>query len=124
MEETKHIEKKDILQMHTTGKINIKPLWGSLIVTTNVVTEDEDGLLLDAVAFDEDQYVVAIGTANIPEDIQVGAKVKLNLNALTTKVQVSDNSYETELKVKLEPVMIDGVMYTFVDARHVKAVYR
>ena len=120
--ENNNLTKDEVINLVASGKIRLKPLWGSVITTVNTIDKDEDGLLLDAVSFDEDQIIVAVGRT-APEVLKVGMKVKVDLNALTSRVMVGNDANDTETKILLDPVMIDGVMYNQVESRHIKSYF-
>ena len=120
--ENKNLSKAEVVNLAVSGKIKLKPLWGSVITTVNTIDKDEDGLVLDHVMFDEDQFIVAVGRT-APDVLKVGMKVKVDIAGLTKTVMVSNDANDTETKIQLDPVMIDGVMYNQLDARFVKSYF-
>ena len=120
--ENNNLSKEEVINLAVSGKISIKPLWGSVITTVNTIDKDEDGLILDHVMFDEDQFIVAVGRT-APDVLKVGMKVKIDITGLTKTVMVGNDANDTETKIQLDPVMIDGVMYNQLDARYVKSYF-
>jgi hypothetical protein len=94
-----------------------QPMFNKVVITLN--TEVASGSLdLSDVAMDQFQYIIAKGTHC--RDIEVGDKVRLDLDKMVEKQLNPNNSHENFTSVKLDPIEFDGKIFAIIEDRLIK----
>jgi hypothetical protein len=94
-----------------------QPMFNKVVITLN--TEVTLGSLdLSDVAMDQFQYIIAKGTHC--RDIEVGDKVRLDLDKMVEKQLNPNNSHENFTSVKLDPIEFDGKVFAIIEDRLIK----
>lgn len=99
----------------------IEPMFNKVVITLN--TEEVDNyLVLSDNTMSELQYVIAKGS--MVTNLEIGQKVIIDLDKMITYELNPENSHEKISKVKIDPLLIDGVTYAIVEDRYIKAKYK
>lgn len=94
-----------------------QPMFNKVVITLN--TENTlDGLDLSDNAMSQFQYVIAKGSHC--RDIEVGDKVRLDLEKMITKQINPNNSHEDFSSIKLDPIEFDGKIFAIIEDRLIK----
>lgn len=94
-----------------------QPMFNKVVVTLN--TENSlDGLDLSDNAMSQFQYIIAKGTH--VRDLEVGDKVRLDLEKMTERKLNPNNSHEDMSTIKLDPIEFDGNIYAIIEDRLIK----
>lgn len=94
-----------------------QPMFNKVVITLN--TENTlDGLDLSDNAMSQFQYVIAKGSHC--RDIEVGDKVRLDLDKMITKQINPNNSHEDFSSIKLDPIEFDGKIFAIIEDRLIK----
>lgn len=113
------VTQDDVLDIIRT--FPLEPLFNRVYITLNKMEEDGDLVLSDNV-LDDVQFVVAGEIEWKGKKIVPGDKVIIDIEKLMVPVrQESTDSYQTVMQVKIDPVEIDGVIYTLIEDRFIKA---
>ena len=121
MEELKNLTIEDIKEV--IKDFPYEPLFNKVVITLN--KEEVIGLDISEDSLSETQYIIA-GTFKFGETIVgPGDKVLIDLKSLQVNVrQESGNAYENVKQIEIDPVFIDGRMYTIINDRGIKAKYK
>ena len=98
-----------------------EPMFNKIIITLNT-EEVDNNLVLSDNTMSETQIVMAKGSS--VHNLEVGDKVLLDLDKMSVKEVNPDNAYETISRIKIDPIMVDGVMYAIIEDRTVKDKYK
>jgi hypothetical protein len=94
-----------------------QPMFNKVIITLN--TENTlDGLDLSDNAMSQFQYIIAKGSSC--HNIEVGDKVRLDLDKMTVKSVNPSNSHEDFTSIKLDPIEFDGKIFAIIEDRLIK----
>lgn len=94
-----------------------QPMFNKVVITLN--TENTlDGLDLSDNAMSQFQYIIAKGTHC--RDIEVGDRVRVDLEKMSVKVMNPNNSYEEITSIKLDPIEFDGKIFAIIEDRLIK----
>jgi len=94
-----------------------QPMFNKVIITLN--TENTlDSLDLSDNAMSQFQYIIAKGS-NVMS-VEVGDKVRLSLDKMTTKVVNPNNSHEEFTTIELDPIEYDGKIFAIIEDRLIK----
>ena len=94
-----------------------QPMFNKVIITLN--TENNlDSLDLSDNAMSQFQYIIAKGK-NVMS-VEVGDKVRLSLDKMTTKVVNPNNSHEEFTTIELDPIEYDGKIFAIIEDRLIK----
>lgn len=97
------------------------PLFNKVIITVNLL-EADGGLVLSDSTLSDVQYIVAKG--DHVHQLELGDAVRIDLEKLTVKVPVDGNSYEYVNQVKIDPIILDGVLYAIIEDRFIKTKFK
>ncbi len=116
MEEIKHMTQEDVNEV--IEGFPLIPTFNKILITLNTDTE-EDGLIISNTGLSETQYIVAKGTGcNFP----VGQKVIVDLEKLAVRKPSDTDQSQVTVQLKVDPIEVDGVMYTLIEDRYIKAL--
>ena len=94
-----------------------QPMFNKVVITLN--TENMlDSLDLSDNAMSQFQYIIAKGTHC--RDIEVGDKVRLDLDKMLSKTINPNNSHEDLYAIKLDPIEFDGKTFAIIEDRLIK----
>lgn len=94
-----------------------QPMFNKVIITLN--TENTlDSLDLSDNAMSQFQYIIAKGPHC--RDIEVGDKVRLDLDKMLSKTINPNNSHEDLYTIKLDPIEFDGKTFAIIEDRLIK----
>lgn len=94
-----------------------QPMFNKVVITLN--TENTlDGLDLSEIAMSQFQYIIAKGPNC--HNIEVGDKVRIDLEKMIVKSINPNNSHEDFTKIKLDPIEFDGKVFAIVEDRLIK----
>jgi len=94
-----------------------QPMFNKVIITLN--TENAlDGLDLSDNAMSQFQYIIAKGSNVI--SVEVGDKVRLSLDKMTSKKVNPNNSHEEFTTIELDPIEYDGKIFAIIEDRLIK----
>lgn len=94
-----------------------QPMFNKVVITLN--TENIlDGLDLSDNAMSQFQYIIAKGPHC--RDIEVGDKVRLDLEKMISKQINPNNSHEDFSSIKLDPIEFDGKIFAIIEDRLIK----
>lgn len=115
----KNLNQNDVYLL--TDSFVEEPLFNKVIVTLN--TEESDGgLVLSDNMMSEIQYVIAKGSS--VHNLEVGQKVRIDLEKLMVARQVVGNSHETTSQLKIDPIEFDGFTYMIIEDRFIKTKFK
>lgn len=118
------MNEKNLSQLEVLELVKIfpeTPLFNKVIITIN--TEEVDGnLILSDNVLSEIQYIVSKGDNVI--NLELGQKVRIDIEKLTVKVQAPNNTYETITQVKIDPIKVDGIAYAIIEDRFIKSKFK
>lgn len=97
-----------------------QPLFNKIIVTLNV--ESNEGLQLSETSLSDVQFVVAKGPNT--SVIELGDKVRVDLDKLLVRVPVEQNSHEFITQIKVDPIFYNDAMFALVDDRLIKTIIK
>ncbi len=95
-----------------------EPLFNKVIITANLETPD-GGLILSDNVLSDIQYVLAKGGS--ARDIELGQKVRIDLEKLMIRVPAPNNSHEFVTQIKVDAIEIDGIIYAIIEDRFIKS---
>jgi hypothetical protein len=116
MEEIKHMTQEDVNAI--VKNFPLQPTFNRVLITLNTDVE-EDGLIISTAGLSETQYVVAKGPNC---QFLAGSKVLIDLDKLSVKRPSDTDQAQMTTQIKIDPVQVDGVTYTFIEDRYIKAV--
>jgi len=94
-----------------------QPMFNKVIITLN--TENTlDSLDLSDNAMSQFQYIIAKGVNVI--NVDVGDKVRLSLDKMTSKKVNPNNSHEDITTIELDPIEFDGKIFAIIEDRLIK----
>lgn len=94
-----------------------QPMFNKVVITLN--TENSlDSLDLSDNAMSQFQYIIAKGTHC--RDIEIGDKVRLDLDKMLVKSINPNNSHEDFSSIKIDPIEFDGKIFTIIEDRLIK----
>ena len=94
-----------------------QPMFNKVVITLN--TENTlDSLDLSDNAMSQFQYIIAKGTHC--RDIEIGDKVRLDLDKMLVKSINPNNSHEDFSSIKIDPIEFDGKIYAIIEDRLIK----
>ena len=94
-----------------------QPMFNKVIITLN--TENTlDSLDLSDNAMSQFQYIIAKGVNVISVD--VGDKVRLSLDKMTSKKVNPNNSHEDITTIELDPIEFDSKIFAIIEDRLIK----
>lgn len=94
-----------------------QPMFNKVVITLNV--EDSlDSLDLSDNTMDQFQYVIAKGPNC--HSLDVGDKVRIDLDKMMTKEASVKNSHENITTVKIDPIEFDGKVFAIIEDRLIK----
>ena len=94
-----------------------QPMFNKVIITLN--TENTlDSLDLSDNAMSQFQYIIAKGPHC--RDIEVGDKVRLDLDKMLSKTINPNNTHEDLYTIKLDPIEFDGKIFAIIEDRLIK----
>ena len=94
-----------------------QPMFNKVVITLN--TENTlDGLDLSDNAMSQFQYIIAKGPNVIT--VEVGDKVRLSLDKMTSKKINPNNSHEDFTTIELDPIEYDGKIFAIIEDRLIK----
>ena len=94
-----------------------QPMFNKVIITLN--TENTlDSLDLSDNAMSQFQYIIAKGPHC--RDIEVGDKVRLDLDKMLSKTINPNNTHEDLYTIKLDPIEFDGKTFAIIEDRLIK----
>lgn len=94
-----------------------QPMFNKVIITLN--TENTlDGLDLSDNAMSQFQYIIAKGP--YCKDIEIGDKVRLDLEKMLSKQINPNNTHEDLSTIKLDPIEFDGKIFAIIEDRLIK----
>ena len=94
-----------------------QPMFNKVVITLN--TENSlDSLDLSDNAMSQFQYIIAKGPNC--HNIEVGDKVRLDLDKMLSKTINPNNSHEDLYAIKLDPIEFDGKTFAIIEDRLIK----
>jgi hypothetical protein len=94
-----------------------QPMFNKVIITLN--TENSlDSLDLSDNAMSQFQYIIAKGK-NVTS-VEVGDKVRLSLDKMTSKKVNPNNTHEDITTIELDPIEFDGKIFAIIEDRLIK----
>ena len=94
-----------------------QPMFNKVVITLN--TENSlDSLDLSDNAMSQFQYIIAKGPNC--HNIEVGDKVRLDLDKMLSKTINPNNSHEDLYAIKLDPIEFDGKIFAIIEDRLIK----
>lgn len=94
-----------------------QPMFNKVIITLN--TENIlDSLDLSDNAMSQFQYIIAKGSSC--HNIEIGDKVRLDLDKMMSKVINPNNTHEDISSIKLDPIEFEGKIYAIIEDRLIK----
>lgn len=94
-----------------------QPMFNKVVITLNTETT-LDGLDLSDNAMSQFQYIIAKGPNC--HNIEVGDKVRLSLDRMTSKKLNPNNSHEDITTIELDPIEFDGKIFAIIEDRLIK----
>lgn len=94
-----------------------QPMFNKVVITLNVESS-LDSLDLSDNAMDQFQYIIAKGPNC--HNIEVGDKVRIDLEKMSEKVINPNNQHEQLTSIKLDPIEFDGKIFAIVEDRLIK----
>ena len=92
-------------------------MFNKVVITLN--TENTlDGLNLSDNTMSQFQYIIAKGS-NVMS-VEVGDKVRLSLDKMTSKKINPNNSHEEFTTIELDPIEYDGKIFAIIEDRLIK----
>jgi len=120
MEEKTNLTQEQVLEV--IKDFNIEPLFSKVIITLNSL-EVDGSLVLSDNTLSEEQYVVAKGSA--VRELEPGQKVIIDIEKMMVTVRSeSTNAYEEVKQVKIDPIVVNDVVYAIIEDRLIKAKYK
>jgi hypothetical protein len=91
-----------------------QPMFNKVVITLNT----ENTLDLSDNAMSQFQYVIAKGSNVI--SVEVGDKVRLSLDKMTSKKVNPNNTHEDITTIELDPIEFDGKIFAIIEDRLIK----
>lgn len=108
----------EVSNLHEEGVLEVikgfpyVPMRNRLVVTVNTTELDPDEPNWEEIAFNEWQYVIAVGNYNT--EIKPGDKVLIDVEKITKTVRLDDNTDEVVHKIDLKAIEHNGRMYALI----------
>lgn len=118
MAEVKNYDDKSIKKL--IKDFPMEPMFTRVIITLNKEADNESGLILSDNSLSEVQYVVAAGGS---AQVQVGKRILLDLEKMTTKIPDPNNQHEQIETIKVDPIMVDGQMFAIIYDNQIKCKF-
>jgi hypothetical protein len=120
MEEKTNLTQEQVFEV--IKDFNIEPLFSKVIITLNSL-EIDGSLVLSDNTLSEEQYVVAKGSA--VRELEPGQKVIIDIEKMMVTVRSeSTNAYEEVKQVKIDPIVVNNVVYAIIEDRLIKAKFK
>ncbi len=114
----KNLNQEEVSMLILT--FNEEPLFNKVIITLN--TEEVDGnLVLSENTMSEVQYVIAKGSS--VHNLELGQKVRIDLEKLMVAVGVTNNTHETTSQLKISPIQIGEFTCAIIEDRFIKTKF-
>ena len=94
-----------------------QPMFNKVVITLNI-ENTLDSLDLSDNAMSQFQYIIAKGPNC--HNIEVGDKVRVDLEKMSVKQINPNNSHEDFTTIKLDPIEFDGKIFAIVEDRLIK----
>ena len=94
-----------------------QPMFNKVVITLNVESS-LDSLDLSDNAMDQFQYIIAKGPNC--HNIEIGDKVRIDLEKMSEKVINPNNQHEQLTSIKLDPIEFDGKIFAIIEDRLIK----
>lgn len=115
MGEIKQLTKEDVSEI--IKDFPIVPQFRRLIISLNML--EDDGIVLSEDGLSETQYIIATD----PESkFKPGDKVIIDFKKLLVKVPSEVDSTQYITKIEVDQILVDDVVYAFVEERVIKAI--
>ena len=98
-----------------------QPMFNKVIITLNVETS-LDSLDLSDNAMDQFQYIIAKGPNC--HNIEVGDKVRIDLEKMAEKIINPNNQHEQLTSIKLDPIEFNGQIFAIIEDRLIKTRFK
>lgn len=98
-----------------------QPMFNKVVITLNVESS-LDSLDLSDNAMDQFQYIIAKGPNC--HNIEVGDKVRIDLEKMSEKVINPNNQHEQLTSIKLDPIEFDGKIFAIIEDRLIKTRFK
>ena len=98
-----------------------QPMFNKVVITLNVESS-LDSLDLSENAMDQFQYIVAKGPNC--HNIEVGDKVRIDLDKMAEKIINPNNQHEQLTSIKLDPIEFDGKVFAIIEDRLIKTRFK
>ena len=122
MEEIENLTLDDVLELIHEDKFPIIPLRNRIVISTNVEEYEDDDVNLSGQGFDEEQYVIAVGShVNI---LKPGMKIMLNLDAMTVMEENPEDRESPLKRIMLRPVEAGKRFYGMITDDKVDYIIR
>jgi len=95
-----------------------QPMFNKVVITLNTENSLLDGLDLSDNAMSQFQYIIAKGKNVV--NVEVGDKVRLSLDKMTSKKINPNNSHEDITTIELDPIEFDGKIFAIIEDRLIK----
>jgi len=112
----KNLNQEEVLEL--VKNFPEEPLFNKVIITANLESPD-GGLVLSENVLSDIQYIVAKGSS-VNKDLELGQKVRIDLEKLMVRVPAPNNSHEFVTQIKVEAIDIDGMIYAIIEDRFIK----
>lgn len=118
--ERKNLGKKDVEKIVKT--FPLQPRHNDVIITLNTIKTEGELELSDSI-LDETQYVIAVGP--MVRDLEPGQKVNINIEGMSVMTEIeTEGGYRKVPQIKIDPLVIDNNMFSYVDDRKIKSIYK
>lgn len=98
-----------------------EPMFNKVIITLNTEKVDHN-LVLSENTMSEIQNVIAVGP--YVQHIKPGDKILLDMEKMMVRENNPNDIHDYSMKVKIDPVEHEGVMYGMIEDRLIKARYK
>jgi hypothetical protein len=98
-----------------------QPMFNKVVITLNVELS-LDSLDLSENAMDKFQYIIAKGPNC--HNIEVGDKVRIDLDKMAEKIINPNNQHEELTSIKLDPIEFDGKVFAIIEDRLIKTRFK
>jgi len=95
-----------------------QPMFNKVVITLNTENNLLDSLDLSDNTMSQFQYIIAKGKNVI--NVEVGDKVRLSLDKMTSKKINPNNSHEDITTIELDPIEFDGKVFAIIEDRLIK----
>ena len=116
MEDNKQLSREDVNEI--IRDFPIQPVFNKVVITLNKL-ENEDGVVTSNNSLSDVQYVIS-ARPNSP--VKAGDKIHLDEQKLLIQVPSETNKDEFVTRLNLDVFNVDGVSYSYIDDRAIKAI--